>query len=131
MPRNTPTGAECVRLYRSGLRVAAIARQLGITKQAVSQHLRNAGIDATRRRDAAERAGRQRFAAVWGKAPTAEAAAEALGLTEWQMRRKASKLRRLGVPLKAMPGRYRGPPPGPKTLAVWELLRQGVPAAEI
>jgi hypothetical protein len=68
---------------------------------------------------------------AWTSAATAEAAAKALGLTERQASDKARRLRAAGLALKYMPGRWHWPGPGPKTRAVWELLRGGVPAAEI
>jgi len=51
-------------LHRKGQRVAAVARH---TKQAVSQHLRNAGIDATARRARRPEAPRRRLERCRGR----------------------------------------------------------------
>jgi hypothetical protein len=120
-----------VRLFDAGGTVAAVARALGLTRQAVSQHLRAAGRDPAAAARSAARAAGERFRAVWDGAADLAAAAAALGLTEWQARWRAVRLRRRGVPLKALPPRPRAPRGSPKADAVAGLHRRGVPVQDI
>jgi DNA-binding CsgD family transcriptional regulator len=113
--------------------VAEIARALGISKQAVSVHLRASGRDPAARDGQASRAGRERFAELWNAAPDLGAAAAALGLTESQAVRKAVGLRAAGLALKRMPAR-RGPQTpraAPVADRVLALHRRGLSRATI
>jgi DNA-binding transcriptional ArsR family regulator len=128
-PRGTfgPHRAECLRRFDAGGTVAEIARAVGISKQAVSVHLRASGRDPAAAKGRTQRAGRERFARLWNAAPDLGAAALALGLTEYQAVRKAVWLRAAGLALKRMPAR-RGPPKpraAPVATRVLELHRRG------
>jgi hypothetical protein len=120
-------------LFDAGRTVAAIARRLRISKQAVSVHLRNSGRDPAAAKGRAWRAKNKWFAALWNAAPELGAAAAALGLTESQAGRKAVHLRAAGLALKRMPAR-RGPQKpraAPVAARVLELHNRGVSRADI
>src|SRR5947209_16856615 len=88
-----PTRATVLRLFDAGATVAAIARALGVSRQAVSAHLRRSGRDPAAAKAELVRAGWRRFAAVWNAAPDVGTAARALGLTEREARQRAGRLR--------------------------------------
>jgi hypothetical protein len=114
-----------VQLFDAGRGVHEIATELGTTKQNVSAHLKGAGRNARDARTAAGADARKRFTRAWNAAPTIEAAAEALGLSEESARRRACLLRHQGIRLKQFPPR----PPvqrSPQRDKVEALWRRGV-----
>jgi hypothetical protein len=70
-PRGTfgPRRAECLRRFDAGGTVAEIARAVGISKQAVSVHLRASGRDPAAAKGQALRAGWRQFRDAWNAAP--------------------------------------------------------------
>jgi predicted ArsR family transcriptional regulator len=117
--------ARVVQLYDAGRSAPDIARELGLTRQAVYAHLDGAGRDLRAAGRATSAHARKRFTAAWNAAPTIEAAAEALGLSEGQARARANALRSRGLRLKQFPPR---PPaqPSPRRDRIEALWRQGV-----
>src|SRR5262249_8688909 len=84
-------GPECVRLFRTGMPIPAIARRLRLSPATVRGHLRRVG--AIRSEKVAAR--RTAFAAAWNAAASLAAAARALGMTQQAARYQATRLRRL------------------------------------
>jgi DNA-binding CsgD family transcriptional regulator len=122
------TRAQCLALYARGRSVQKIAAELGISKQAVSRHLRSSGHDPHGRAEAAAEADRDRFRTLWEGAPTLAAAARALGLTAQEARLKAAGLRARGILLKHFPTPRRR---GPKAERITALVRRGLGTKEI
>jgi hypothetical protein len=124
-----PTRARVVQLFDAGHSAPDIARRLGTTRANVYAHLKDAGRDARATGQgarAAERAqARKRFAAAWNAAPTIEAAAEAVGLSEATARARASVLRSRGLRLKQFPPRPTVQP-SPRRDRIEALWRQCV-----
>jgi hypothetical protein len=87
-----------VALFAAGLTVPAIARRLGVGRDAVRDRLAAAGY-------AAPPGPADRFAAAWNAAADLAAAAAAAGMTEAAARTRASRLRAVGYRLKRMPRR--------------------------
>jgi transposase-like protein len=123
-----PNRAKVVALFAAGRTVADIAREQGVSKQAVSKMLRSAGHTPGGDKARAVAEGRAHFAAVWNAAGTVAEAARALGVTARQASGQATVLRKSGRALKRMTVSR---PPGVKRLAVERLYRQGVPPPEI
>jgi hypothetical protein len=118
-----------VQLFDAGHSAPDIARRLGTTRANVYAHLKSAGRDARATGQdarAAERAKtRKRFATAWNAAPTIEAAAAALRLSEAKARARASALRTLGLRLKQFPPRPTVQP-SPRRARIEALWRRGV-----
>ena len=98
-----PTRRRCMELFDAGRRVAEIAAELGISKQAVSSHLKRSDRSPAKRANLRPRLDRERFAAVWNASPTLAAAARALRLTPQAAQVAAISFRGRGVTLKYMP----------------------------
>jgi hypothetical protein len=101
-------------IWQSAASVADAARALGVTERQArnrATQLRGYGIKlkllGLRDQDARGRANRKRFVSVWNAAATPEDAAKMLGYGLEFVRSMASRLRRLGWPVKYV----RKPPP--------------------
>jgi hypothetical protein len=101
LPGSAPTGQACLALFAAGLSVPAIARRLGVGRDAVRARLAAAGCAAPTPADHSP----GNFAVVWNATPDLGAAAKALGMTEAAARCRASRLRAEGHRLKRMPRR--------------------------
>jgi hypothetical protein len=122
------TRQECLARFRDGQRIAQIAREAGVTPEAVGYHVRRAGDDPAARRRAAESAERERFARAWNAAADLDALAVAEGSTPGQVQGRGRYLRSQGYALKRMPHRRL---PTAAAVAIGRLLRRGVLPAEI
>jgi hypothetical protein len=107
-PRGRPKGlygpnrAKCVRLFVEGIAPVDIAPRLGITLQAVTLHLRQAGYDPYTRKLERLAEHRRRFQAVWQSSECLADAAKSLGLTRAQALTRAESFRRLGIKLRLL-----------------------------
>jgi hypothetical protein len=119
-------------MYRAGALPVAIAKAVGVHKNAVCYHLRNAGIDPMADLEARQRATKARFIAVWNAAATADEAAATLGLSPRQAVLKAYRTRlRDGIRLKPMPQRPHPPRTSPLGDWVAALLQRGLSNHEV